>query len=347
MAVPAIPEFNPPTEEKITLGRYLFYDKRLSANQEQSCASCHQQALAFTDNLTRAVGSTGDVHPRNTQGLGNAMYHATLTWSNNGFFWLEDQIRVPILSDNPIELGVTDGVRDDVLARFAQEPLYQELFAAAFPDTGPEVTLNKIIFALASFCRTLISGNSAYDRFLQGDETALTEQQIRGLRLFNGERFECFHCHAGINFTVSYRDINADLAQLTFPFFNNGLYNVDGSGSYPARDQGLYDLTLNPSDRGLFRPQSLRNVELTAPYMHDGSIATLRDVILHYARGGRLIPEGPDAGDGRLSPLKSGLIRGFRTDEAEIEDIIAFLQSLTDWDFVTDPRHANPFTEGD
>lgn len=344
MAVPAIPDFNPPTAEKIELGRYLFYDKRLSANQTQACSSCHEQSLAFTDGAIRSIGSTGQVHRRNAQGLGNAVYHATLTWSNNAFIWLEDQIEIPLLSDNPIELGVTDPVRDSVLARFSADERYQNLFAAAF-DGSTEVTINKIIFALASFCRTLISGNSAYDRFVRGDDSALTEQQKRGLMLFNGERFECFHCHSGINFSVSYRDSNSDPVDFKRPFFNNGLYNVGGDGSYPAIDQGLYDLTLNPNDRGLFRPQSLRNVELTAPYMHDGSIETLRDVVEHYARGGRLISSGPNAGDGRLSPLKSGLVRGFQATDEEKEDLVAFLRSLTDTEFISDPRHSNPFSQ--
>lgn len=343
MELPPIPEFNPPTAEKIELGRYLFYDKRLSANSQQSCASCHNQSDAFTDRRIRAVGSTGQVHPRNSQSIANASYHATLTWSNNAFIWLEDQIEIPLLSDNPIELGVTDTVREDVVARFSNDPQYNELFSAAF-DGSSGVSINKIIYALASFCRTIISGNSPYDRYVQGDKTALTESQIRGLQSFNGEKFECFHCHSGINFSVSYRDNNSG-KDFTRPFFNNGLYNIKGDGSYPTIDQGLYNLTLNPQHKGLFRPESLRNVELTAPYMHDGSIATLREVVEHYARGGRLISSGPNAGDGRLSPLKSGLVRGFQATEQEKEDLVAFLHSLTDVDLVSNPKYADPFVE--
>jgi cytochrome c peroxidase len=343
LPMPAIPSFNPPTAEKIELGRFLFYDKKLSANQTQSCASCHEQALAFTDGKQRAVGSTGQVHFRNSQSLANAMYNSSFTWANNGFLWLEDQIIVPLVGDNPVELGITDSVRPEVLQRFANDPLYQELFAKAFPADST-VSLQKIIFALASFCRTIVSGQTPYDRFLQGDETALDEQQKLGLQLFNGEKFECFHCHSGINLTVSHKDGNADPAGVTFSFFNNGLYNLDGQGSYPRSDQGLYDLTGRPSDRGSFRPQSLRNVELTAPYMHDGSIETLEDVIRHYARGGRLISSGPNAGDGKLSPLKSGLIRGFALNPGEMEAVVAFLRSLTDWELLNNPRLSNPFT---
>jgi cytochrome c peroxidase len=344
MQLPAIPDFNVPTEVKIRLGRRLFYEKRLSYNQTQSCSSCHLQEHAFADGKIAPEGSTGQRLVRNSSALGNAVYHSTLTWSNNGFVELEDQLRVPITGDNPIELGVTDGVREEVLARFDADPNYAAMFAEAFPDNAGGTTMNKIIFALASFLRTMISGDSPYDRYLNGDKTALTESQIRGLRLFNGERFECFHCHSGINFTVSYRDHRTNAGTERFPFFNTGLYNVDGEGSYPARDQGLYDLTLDPNDRGFFRPQSLRNVALTAPYMHDGSIATLREVVKdHYARGGRLIASGPDAGDGRLSPLKSGLVRFFPVTEQEIDDVVSFLDSLTDETFVNNPAFSDPF----
>ncbi len=129
---------------------------------------------------------------------------------------------------------------------------------------------------------------------------------------------------------------------MTYPFFNNGLYNVGGDGSYPPGNQGLYELTLNPNDRGRFRPQSLRNVALTAPYMHDGSKATLEDVVRHYAAGGTVIGSGPLAGDGRLSPLKSGLVRGFAMTDEELADVVAFLQALTDQDFVNNPAFSNP-----
>jgi cytochrome c peroxidase len=343
---PAIPAYNPLTKEKIELGRHLFYDKRLSGNQLQSCASCHVQGLAFSDGAATAVGSTGEPHPRNSQGLANSAYFSTLTWGNNVLLELEDQIRVPILSDNPIELGVLDGIRDEVLNRFASDPMYQNMFRAAFPEGGPElVTINKISFALASFCRTLISGNSPYDRYYAGDHSALTEQQIRGLQLFNSERFECFHCHSGVNLSISYRDAETTSGTITFPFFNTGLYNVDGQGSYPLLNQGLFELTGNPDHRGQFRPQGLRNVAVTAPYMHDGSIATLREVLDHYARGGRLIEKGPHAGDGSLNPLKSGLIRGFDATDEEIDDVIAFLESLTDETFLTNPAFSDPFAQ--
>lgn len=341
--LPAVPEFNPPTRAKIELGRHIFYDRRLSGNQTLSCADCHHQDLAFADGMARPTGSTGTMLKRNSQGLANVAYNASLTWANNGLLELEDQLQVPIRSDDPIELGVTDAVVDEVLARFDADPEYARMFAEAFPDSDSGATINKIVFALASFCRSLISGNSPYDRYVAGDRDALTEQQKRGMSLFNGERFECFHCHGGTFATASYRDEHTGGGNYRLVFFNNGLYNVDGEGSYPEYDQGLYEVTLDLEHRGLFRPPSLRNVALTAPYMHDGSIATLREVVEHYAAGGRVISDGPFAGDGRISPLKSGLVRGFEATDEEIDAVLAFLESMTDPTFTTNPAHSTPF----
>ncbi len=340
--LPAIPEFNPPTTEKVELGRRLFYERRLSANETQSCADCHDQKLAFADGLQTPTGSTGTVLVRNSMALANIAYNTSYTWASNGLLTLEDQIKVPLLADNPIELGVTDGVREEVLARFDDDPEYVALFRAAYPDEDEGATVNKIVFALASFCRTMISGQSPYDRFLTGDREALTEQQRLGMTLFNGERFECFHCHGGVMLTNAYRDANTDDADVHLVFFNNGLYNVDGEGSYPAHDQGLYEQTQDPAHRGLFRPPSLRNIAETGPYMHDGSLATLREVVEHYAAGGRLIEDGPFAGDGRISPLKSGLVRGFEATPEEIDAVVAFLESLTDPAFLTVGHLADP-----
>jgi cytochrome c peroxidase len=345
MPLPAIPEFNPLTQEKITLGRFLFYDKKLSANQTQSCESCHFQIDAFSDGVSTPIGSTGHALVRNSQGLSNVAYNATFTWSNDTFFELEDQLNVPIRADNPIELGVTDAELDNVLSRFNEDEQYQQMFKAAFPDSDSGVTMNKIIFSLASFVRTMISASSPYDEYVQGDKEALTAQQKKGFSLFNGEKFECFHCHTGINFTVSYKDASTLSGALLFPFFNNGLYNVDSDGSYPKTDQGIFDLSSDPADKGKFRPTSLRNIEFTAPYMHDGSIATLREVVEHYVRGGTLTTSGINQGDGKYSPYKSELIPGFSATEEEIDAVVAFLESLSDYDFINNEKFSNPHKE--
>lgn len=339
---PYVPDYNPISEAKITLGRHLFYDKRLSGNATQSCASCHHQERAFADDKVFPTGSTGEMHFRNSQSLVNVAWNASYTWAADGLVTLEKQIMVPLTGDRPTELGVHDGIQEDVFSRLEEDEEYRELFALAYPESSSDVTLEKIAFALASFCRSLVSSRSPYDRFLAGDREALTPSQRCGMSLFFGERLECFHCHNGAHLTTSYHDVNREERQLTF--FNNGLYNVDQKGSYPAHDQGLYELTLDPRHRGLFRPPSLRNVAVTAPYMHDGSIATLRDVLVeHYAQGGTLRENGPFMGDGRLSPLKSGLIRGFVISDDEIQDVLMFLDALTDEHFLTDPAFADPF----
>ncbi|MEZ4703563.1 MAG: di-heme enzyme, partial [Rhodothermales bacterium] len=328
---PRVPEDNPMTEAKVELGRYLFYDPRLSGNGTQSCSSCHLQAMAFTDGLPQAVGSTGAIHPRSSMSLTNVTYNATLTWANSALVELEKQILVPIFSENPVELGVA-GHEAEVLGRLRGDERYQRLFREAFPDSNDPFTINSVTRSLASFVRALVSGNSPYDRFVYGKElSALSESALRGMELALSEDLECHHCHGGFNFTTS--TIHANTRFYEAPFHNTGLYNVDGEGSYPADNLGLFDVTNRPEDMGRFRAPTLRNIALTAPYMHDGSIATLEDVIRFYEQGGRRIEAGARAGDGRVNPYKSGFVGGFTLDDQQREDLIAFLHSLTDSTF--------------
>lgn len=338
--LPPVPADNPMTAEKVELGRYLFYDPRLSGNGTASCSSCHLQALAFTDGLALPVGSTGEIHPRNAMTLTNSAYSATLTWANPNLLVLERQIPIPMFGEFPIELGIT-GHEEEVLDRFRQDPLYQTLFRDAYPDQTDAFTFANITRALASFTRTLISGNSAYDRYTQGDTAALSESAQRGMTLFFSEGLECHHCHTGFNFTLS--TVTANSIFQDRPFFNTGLYNLDGAGAYPPNNTGVFEITGNPEDMGRFRPPTLRNIALTAPYMHDGSIATLPEVLQFYADGGRIITDGEFAGDGTTNPYKSGLVPGFTLTEQETADLIAFLESLTDEEFVTNPALSDPF----
>lgn len=339
--LPRVPADNPMTAAKVELGRYLFYDPRLSGNGAQACSSCHLQARAFTDGRARAVGSTGQAHPRNTLTLTNSAYSATLTWGNPVLDTLERQIPIPMFGEFPVELGVT-GHEDTVLARFRDDPLYQELFAAAFPDDADPIGFGNINKALASFVRTLISGNSAYDRYVyQGDRDALSESALRGMELFLSERLECHHCHGGFNFTLS--TVHASTTFVERPFHNTGLYNIDGAGAYPPGNTGVHEITSRPEDMGKFRAPTLRNVALTAPYMHDGSIATLEEVIRFYEQGGRVIETGEYAGDGRANPYKSALVPGFELTDQERADLLTFLKSLTDTEFIANPRFSNPF----
>ncbi|MFT6818556.1 MAG: cytochrome c peroxidase [Myxococcota bacterium] len=333
-----IPQDNPLTAEKAELGRFLFYDTRLSNNDTQSCGSCHFQELAFTDGRTLSVGSTGQGHPRNANGLSNVGYNSTLTWANPLMTELETQALVPIFGDDPIELGANEAV----LERFQNDPMYIDMFDDAFPERREPIDWDGVVDAIASFERTLLTGNSRFDKFTyQGERDALTGAELRGMLLYFSEDLECQHCHGGFNFSeaTTHADQPFDAA-----FFNNtGLYNVDGEGAYPADNTGIFELTLDPQDMGRFRAPSLRNIAVTAPYMHDGSVETLEEVIRNYERGGRLIEDGPDAGDGSLSPLKSGFIAGFTLADDERDDLLAFLQTLTDETFLTDERFSDPF----
>ena len=340
--VPRVPADNPMTTAKVELGRFLFYDRRLSINQTTSCATCHLQERAFTDGKARAVGATGEVHPRGSMSLANVAYSPTLTWANPSVTLLERQPLVPLFGEHPVEMGMA-GREKELMARIRAERRYESLFADAYPDEPDAYSLGNVAKALACFVRTLISGDSPYDRYkFRGERDAITDSARRGEELFFSERLECFDCHAGFN--LSGPSDYAGKAFVEKTFHNNGLYNTDGKGSYPADNTGLFEFTSNPKDMGKFKVPTLRNVELTAPYMHDGSVATLRDAIEHYKTGGRTIAAGENAGAGSKSPHKSSLVRGFELTEAETEDLLAFLRSLTDSKFVNNPKFGNPWT---
>jgi cytochrome c peroxidase len=368
-AGPNIPADNPLTWEKVELGRFLFYDKRLSGNQTSACASCHEQALAFTDGRARSVGSTGEIHPRSAMALPNIAFAGTLTWANNLLFDLEQQALVPMFGEHPVELGLV-GREAELFARLRADARYQRLFAEAFPGATDPVTLDSITKAIASFQRTLISSNTPYERYAFGiDDNAISASAKRGEVLFFDEIRECFHCHGGFNFTSS---VDHKGAVAERQFHNNGLYNLnceafglpditlpqcettppaercDGNGPqamgcYPPDNTGLYSVTGVTTDMGRFKAPSLRNIAVTAPYMHDGSIATLPEVLDHYAAGGRTISDGPFAGVGHESPALGQFIRGFSLTQRQKDDLLAFLEALTDDDFLTNPRYADPF----
>jgi cytochrome c peroxidase len=338
--VPSVPTENPMSAEKVDLGRFLFYDKRLSGNGKQACASCHQQDKAFTDGLAQAMGATGEVHPRSTQALANSAYHPTLTWANKSLTSLEQQMAVPIFGTNPVEMGVNDANKLQVLQRIKDQTLYQDKFKAAFAADAAPITWANITKAVASFQRSLISANSRYDQQLQGKGT-LSEQENRGQKLFFGEKAECFHCHGSFNFNDQV--VHASTRVLELPFSNTGLYNIGGTGAFPMLNRGLFEETGLASDMGRFRAPSLRNIEKTAPYMHDGSLSTLEAVLDFYAAGGRNITSGPLAGDGRQNPNKSSLVAQINLTEQDKADLVAFLKTLTDEEFITSTKHADPF----
>lgn len=340
---PRVPEGERMSPEAVELGRHLFYDARLSGNRTQSCASCHQQDRAFTDGLEVAEGSTGEHHPRNSMSLANAGYQPALNWANPNETRLAHQALTPLFGEDPVELGMASR-EDELLERLRDEPRYQELFPAAFPDRADPFSVETVTRALAAFQRTLVSGDTPVDRYRLGDRSALSESARLGQSLFFSERLECFHCHGGLGFTGTF-DFEGKSAP-EIEFHNTGLYNVDGKGGYPPQNTGLHQFTQRPEDMGRFKAPTLRNIALTAPYMHDGSIATLDEVLDHYAAGGRTVARGPYAGVGSANPFKSGFVKGFTLTAEERAAVLAFLRSLTDTAFVTDPRFSDPWPAG-
>ena len=340
---PPVPRDNPMSAAKVRLGRHLFHDRRLSADGSVACASCHEQSLGFSDGRATAVGIHGTPSRRNSMSLSNVGYSPVLTWGNPHMTSLERQALVPLFGEEPLEMG--NGGRERTLfARIGADPHYARMFRAAFPERDGRIDPATLTHALAAFERTLISVDSPYDRYRYGgDETALSASALRGEALFFSERAECYHCHQGFNFSDTLQTSRGGFAEIAF--HNTGLYNMDGRGAYPSGQHGLREFTARAADMGRFRTQSLRNVAVSAPYFHDGSAATLDEVIDHYAAGGRTL-EGARAGAGRDSPWKDPLVGGFTLQGTDREDLKAFLHSLTDETFLEDPRFSNPWPAG-
>ncbi len=194
---PTVPADNPMADAKVRLGRRLFYDTRLSGNGTYSCASCHQQKLAFTDGRARALGSTGQAHARSAMSLANVAFNASYGWANARARTLEAQMAVPMFNEHPIEMGIK-GNEAAIVARITSDPADATLFAQAFP--GQPATLDTIVKAIASFERTIVSANSPLDRYLyRDDRTALSPDAQRGMALFFSDRLSCARCHTGFN----------------------------------------------------------------------------------------------------------------------------------------------------
>lgn len=299
-SMPNIPEDNLLTEKRIELGKLLFFDPGLSEDSSVSCGSCHFQAHAFSDNKALSTGIYGRTGFRNSPPLFNLAWHNKF-FKDGGVPTLELQVLAPIEDENEMNFNVPDA-----LARLSQNPTYQHLAKIAYGRDFDAFVLTR---SIAAYERTLVSGNSAYDKYqFQGDNNALTDQEKRGLTLFNSARTQCSSCHSGFDFS-------------DYEFYNIGLYTT-------YADTGRMRITLNPADNGRFKTPSLRNIELTAPYMHDGSLATLEDVIEHFNSGGMGHPNQ----DSRVKPLN--------LTESEQADLIAFLKSLTDESFINNTKFA-------
>ena len=315
------PASNPVTNAGALLGRVLFYDKRLSFNQTISCSSCHQPEHGFTDGRRFSVGFNGGLTGRNSMGLTNARWY-----QRRNFFWderaatLEDQVLQPI--QNAVEMGMT---LTDLVARLSAEPYYATLFTDAFGSAT--VTSDRISRALAQFVRSIISTNTKYDAGTASGFSNFTAEENLGRQIFNGQgsNATCTACHGTDNF-VPGPNIN-----------NNGLEN-------PYVDKGRGAITGLAQDEGLFKVPSLRNIALTAPYMHDGRFATLEEVVEFYNSG---VVDHPNLSQPLRSPAnQGGGPRRLNLTAAQKAALVAFLKTLTDNTVVTDEKFQDPFNYG-
>jgi cytochrome c peroxidase len=307
-----IPADNATTIEGAALGRILFYDPILSGNQTQSCASCHKQNLAFTDGLKYPSGIDGSIGTRNAMPLFNLMWNPTFFWDGRDAS-LEMQALDPI--ENPIEMKAN---LNEVIARLNAHPTYPNLFEKAFGNK--QITKENLAKAISQFERTLISSDSRYDKIVSNtfDADTFTASELRGKLIFEGNDpkidGDCTHCHtAGTTFT-------------DYGFKNNGLDAV-------IVDSGRYLVTKQESDIGKFKTPTLRNVALTAPYMHDGRFKTLDEVIDHYNIN---FVENEYLDPSMKLQLKARLTKNNK------KDLIAFLHTLTDSTFMTNQAFAKP-----
>jgi cytochrome c peroxidase len=256
--------------------------------------------------------------------LVNVAYVPFLTWANPTVTSLEAEALIPMLGDDPIELGLK-GHEQEFLAAVRADPGYRRLFPRAFPGEPDVYTLSQVTKAIAAFERTIISMRSPYDRYRWGgDSSAISDAAKRGeLLFFSSERGGCFQCHAGWNFSGAIRFKGSEVPRGNF--FNTGVT------TYAAPNRGLFEQTQKPEDIGKVRVPSLRNIAVTAPYMHDGSLETLQAVIDHYASGGRFD-----------HPNKSRILHSFALTDSDQRDLVEFLKSLTDQELLRDARWSDP-----
>jgi len=313
------PNNNQITDNGATLGRVLFYDTKLSLNNTVSCASCHIQENGFSDPNQFSTGFDGELTARNSMGLANAKFY-----ENGNFFWderadsLEEQTLMPI--QDLVEMGLT---LEELEAKLSEEDYYATLFFNAFGDE--EVTSQRVAFALSQFIRSMVSFESKFDEGLaqvndiDDDFPNFTASENRGKDLFLSNRTRCFDCHATNVFV-------GDAAR------NNGL-------DATITDPGVGGITGNNNELGEFKAPSLRNIALTAPYMHDGRFATLDEVIEHYDNG---VQDNPNL-DNRL--MQGNNVRRLNLSNNDKQALVDFLNTLTDNEFITDEKYADPFVE--
>lgn len=305
-----IPEDNPMTVEGIDLGRRLFYDPILSADNTQSCASCHASAFSFTDHGKQfSTGINGTIGNRNTMAVINVGWIDNLFWDGRAS-GVEGQALGPV--PNPIEMNLP---WPEAMNKLMADANYPDLFFNAFGTRDIDSSL--VVKAIAQFERTMISSNAKWDKYLRG-EVQLSQAEAKGFEIFYTEKGDCFHCHTTILFTDNL-------------FHNNGL-------DTQFSDKGLYNVSQNPNDIGKFKSPTLRNIELTAPYMHDGRFASLEEVIEFYSHGVQF--------SATIDPLMKKVNQGgIQLTDEEKESLLAFLKTLTDTTFANNPDFSNPFVK--
>jgi len=297
------------SEQKVALGKRLFFDTRLSVNGKASCSSCHDPTRAYTDGRPVAIGATGEALPHSAMALVNVAYNISYGWTKPELASLEAQMLEPMLNEHPIELGL-HGRQQLVCDQLAEDADYRAAFARSFPDSPTPITFEHIVQAIASFERTLISGHSPFDRYaFEGEHTAISAQAKRGMALFYSPRSGCGACHSGFNFSGNFKDTAGATGKPSFA--NNGTTNQP------------------------MKVPTLRNIALTAPYMHDGRFPTLDAVLEHYAKVAENLrattrPRGKPRQHDNFPDVR---LRQFELSPQERQDLIAFLQTLTDEGF--------------
>lgn len=341
LGLPAVtyPENNPQTPEKIALGEKLFNDKRFSTTGEVSCATCHDAKKAFTDSPLKVSEGINKLNgTRNAPTVINSLYFETMFWDGRSPD-LEDQALHPFV--NPVEMGLKD--HQPILDIIKSDGEYTNSFKTVFGKSGDDVTMTEVTQAIAAFERTIISGNSPFDRYNYGGEVnALTEQQKKGFDLFVNEG-RCVSCHVieqtqalftdnrFHNIGVGINDIQEEVPALAGEYIkaNLSVEEVDIRVLTDKRSSelGRFALTTDFDDLGSFKTPTLRNIAVTAPYMHDGSLETLRDVVVHYNNGGVTVEGNP------VNDFLSGGIRPLNLTDEEIDALVAFMEALTSPEF--------------
>lgn len=320
----------PDNNDRVTLGRVLFYDKNLSANQQTACASCHNQSLGFADHQALSSGFMGGSTHRNAPSIADI----PMTIHFRGLLWdkrqtvLENMVQLPIQDE--VEMGMNF---NDLALRLQSMDYYNVLFQNAYGDN--QITKERIATALSDFVRVLLPTNTKLDQALENNYTNFTPQEMNGKLIF--ER-DCWHCHTSVPLNEEFLATSLTLPTLvpllSYPQ-NNGLSLVHTDG-------GVGSITGNPSDIGRFNSPSLKNIALSAPYMHDGSLATLNDVIEFYSEDIQPDPNSTFNSNAYYGPT---LPSGFNYTDSEKTDLLAFLRTLTDSSFINNPIYSNPFTE--